>query len=75
MNTRLQLSLASLLLSIVAPVGVLSADDFESIFDGSTLAGWKAPNMSYWSVRDSAKTSSSSNCEQPSVLGFPDGST
>ncbi|MCA9159851.1 MAG: DUF1080 domain-containing protein [Planctomycetales bacterium] len=59
MKTRLQFALASLLLSIVAPVGVLSADDFKSIFDGTSLAGWKAPNMSYWSVRDSAITGES----------------
>jgi len=25
---------------------------FKPIFDGKTLDGWKAPNMSYWSVQD-----------------------
>ena len=29
---------------------------FKPIFDGKTLAGWKAPNMSYWSVQDGAIT-------------------
>ncbi|MHC4699702.1 MAG: family 16 glycoside hydrolase [Planctomycetota bacterium] len=31
-------------------------DGFKPIFDGKTLAGWKAPNMSYWSVEDGAIT-------------------
>lgn len=34
----------------------LSAAEFRSIFDGETLKGWKAPNMSYWSIRDGAIT-------------------
>ncbi|MHC4570166.1 MAG: 3-keto-disaccharide hydrolase [Planctomycetota bacterium] len=25
---------------------------FKPIFDGKTLDGWEAPNMSYWSVKD-----------------------
>ncbi|MGD8501255.1 MAG: DUF1080 domain-containing protein, partial [Phycisphaerales bacterium] len=29
-------------------------DGFKAIFDGRTLDGWKAPDMSYWSVRDGA---------------------
>ena len=29
---------------------------FESIFDGSTLDGWKAADMSFWSVEDGAIT-------------------
>ncbi len=37
----------------------LAADEFRSIFDGESLAGWKAPNMSYWSVRDGAITGES----------------
>lgn len=41
--------------------GPLPADDngFVSIFDGKTLAGWKAPSMSYWSVQDGAITAES----------------
>jgi hypothetical protein len=31
-------------------------DGFKPIFDGKTLDGWKAPNMSYWSVEDGAIT-------------------
>ncbi|MHC4145571.1 MAG: family 16 glycoside hydrolase [Planctomycetota bacterium] len=32
---------------------------FKPIFDGKTLDGWKAPNMSYWSVQDGAITARS----------------
>ncbi|NQT02977.1 MAG: DUF1080 domain-containing protein, partial [Planctomycetes bacterium] len=32
---------------------------FKPIFDGKTLDGWKAPNMSYWSVTDGAITARS----------------
>ncbi len=39
--------------------GQVSADGFKPIFDGESLAGWRAPNMSYWSVRDGAITAES----------------
>ncbi len=39
--------------------GQLVADEYQSIFDGKSLAGWRAPNMSYWSVRDGAITAES----------------
>ena len=32
------------------------ADRFVSIFDGKTLDGWKAPDMSFWKVEDGAIT-------------------
>lgn len=38
----------------------------ESIFDGKTLEGWKAPDMSYWSVVDGAITAIASE-ENPCV--------
>jgi len=34
-------------------------DGFKPIFDGKTLEGWKAPNMTYWSVQDGAITAES----------------
>ncbi len=37
----------------------LRGAEFESIFDGRSLAGWKALDMSYWSVRDGAITGQS----------------
>jgi len=33
--------------------------DFAPIFDGKTLDGWKAPDMTYWSVQDGAITGQS----------------
>jgi hypothetical protein len=45
------LALALLLLSPVQ-----EADGFRPIFDGKTLEGWSAPDMSYFSVRDGAIT-------------------
>lgn len=39
--------------------GIAIAQDepkFESLFDGKTLEGWLAPEMSYWSVKDGAIT-------------------
>lgn len=35
------------------------SDGFKSIFDGETLEGWHAPEMSYWSVEDGAITAQS----------------
>jgi hypothetical protein len=35
------------------------AEDFRSIFDGKSLAGWSALDMSYWSVMDGAITGES----------------
>ena len=35
------------------------AEDFKPIFDGKTLDGWKAPEMSYWSVEQGAITGES----------------
>jgi hypothetical protein len=33
----------------------------ESLFDGKSLAGWKSPDMSYWSVQDGAITAIASD--------------
>lgn len=48
--------LIALMLSLAAGV---SAAEFRSLFDGQSLAGWKALDMSYWSVRDGAITGQS----------------
>jgi hypothetical protein len=52
------LSLATLALAACgAPGGGPDVEDgFEAIFDGRTLDGWKAPDMSYFSVQDGAIT-------------------
>jgi len=39
--------------------GVVAQEDFKPIFDGKTLDGWKAPDMSYWSVEGGAITARS----------------
>ena len=44
-----------LAISAVAAQGA----EFKPIFDGRTLAGWKSPDMSYWSVQDGAITARS----------------
>lgn len=33
-----------------AVVAVAGEEGFKGLFDGKTLEGWKAPDMSYWSV-------------------------
>jgi hypothetical protein len=45
-------------LAHMSPRSAAAADraKFEPIFDGKTLAGWKAADMSYWSVEDGAIT-------------------
>lgn len=52
MSVLLPLILSSLLLAG-------EDDEFKPLFDGKTLDGWKAPNISYWSVRDGAITAQS----------------
>ena len=47
--------------------GQVPADEFRSIFDGKSLAGWHAGDMSYWSVQDGAITAESTP-EHPCTL-------
>ncbi|HVE38488.1 MAG TPA: DUF1080 domain-containing protein [Planctomycetota bacterium] len=49
------LPLLALALSCAGP-GSSDSDGFQSIFDGKTLEGWKAPDMSFFSVADGAIT-------------------
>jgi len=44
---------------LVAAGAFAQEPGFKPIFDGKTLDGWKAPNMSYWSVRDGTITAQS----------------
>jgi hypothetical protein len=46
-------------LSIALASATSQAEDFRTIFDGKSLEGWKALDMSYWSVRDGAITGQS----------------
>ena len=47
-------------LSLLITKGTLLGGEFESLFDGKTLVGWKAKEMGYWSIRDGAITGESS---------------
>lgn len=44
---------------VVFLAGSANAAEFRSLFDGTSLHGWKALDMSYWSVRDGAITGQS----------------
>jgi hypothetical protein len=46
-------------LFLFAPIVYSEDEGFERIFDGNTLNGWKAPDMSYWSIQDNAITAES----------------
>lgn len=56
---RSSLGLSVLMILCVSSLSQLDAEEFQSLFDGKTLDGWKALNMSYWSVRDGAITGQS----------------
>lgn len=50
--------------------------DFVSIFDGTSLDGWRAPDMSYWRVEDGAITAESTEahpCETNQYLVWQGG--
>jgi hypothetical protein len=49
------IGLACLVTGAAGPSTAREGPGFKAIFDGKTLAGWKAPDMSFWSVvRDEA---------------------
>jgi hypothetical protein len=60
--------------SLVLLVFVVSAageeEGFKPIFDGKTLEGWKAPDMSCWSVEDGAITARSTEQHQVTANQF-----
>jgi hypothetical protein len=69
------LSLASTALFTVLLTASVAAES-RSIFNGTTLAGWKAPDMRYWSVKDGAITAQSSDempCKQNQFLVWQGG--
>ena len=56
---RYLLSAVALMSLLLATPGLAADQDeggFQSLFDGKTLEGWKAPDMSYWSVEEGAIT-------------------
>lgn len=60
MKPRFHLASGVIYFLLILPPVTSADDDFESIFDGESLEGWSAPDMSYWSVRDGAITGESS---------------
>ena len=50
--------------------GQVPADEFKPIFDGESLTGWSAPNMSYWSVKDGAITAESTEANPCTLNQF-----
>jgi len=57
MRTTAGLTLVVLFLTSCASESAIEGEPgFRSIFDGKTLEGWKAPDMSYFSVQDGAIT-------------------
>ena len=60
MKERLSSTMCILLpFILLSPLLAGEDDGFKPIFDGKTLEGWKAPNMSYWTVQDGAITAQS----------------
>ena len=45
--------------AFISPYYAIQAQELESLFDGKSLEGWKAKDMSYWSVQDGAITAES----------------
>lgn len=58
--------------SLLAPAGARPDDEppFVPLFDGETLKGWDAPNMSYWSVEDGAITAESTEANPCTMNQF-----
>lgn len=52
---------------LLIAVPAFADDGYKSIFDGKTLEGWDALNMSYWSVEDGAITAQSTD-ENPCTM-------
>jgi len=62
--------LAILLVSGCSPGLAPDADGFVDLFDGKSLAGWSAPDMSFFSVQDGAITAEATPKHMPSNNQF-----
>lgn len=66
----------AVVLLAVASTGASPDDGFQPLFDGQTLDGWKALDMSFWSVRDGAITGESTKehpCKSNQFLAWQGG--
>jgi hypothetical protein len=52
------------------PAQADAGDGFESIFDGKTLDGWRAPDMGFWRVEDGAITGEVTKDHRPTENVF-----
>ena len=64
--TRVYLCLALILLSVPS----LAQSGWQRIFDGKTLNGWRAPDMSYFTVEDGAITGTTTKDHNPPYNQF-----
>jgi hypothetical protein len=65
MSMKRWLALPLLLAACAAPRADSPDDGFTLIFDGKSLEGWKAPDMSYFSVQDGAITGEATKDHMP----------
>ena len=56
MKTPIQLLTLMALVAHGSLAMAADSDGFTNLFDGQTLKGWKAADLSYWSVEDGAIT-------------------
>ncbi len=66
---------AGLAIVLFLAIGQLTAApapkaEFESLFDGKTLEGWKAPDMTFWKVEDGAITGEVTKDHKPTENVF-----
>jgi len=67
------LTCTAMLVLALAPGQATAPDDaegFVSLFDGESLEGWDAPDMSFWSVQDGAITAESTEANPCTVNQF-----
>lgn len=67
-----QVTFASLLLCAFAliPAASIAQTGWKKIFDGKTLKGWQAPDMSYFTVEDGAITGTTTQAHNPPYNQF-----
>src|SRR5690242_504951 len=68
-HRHLSLACAAVLVLSLGLANLLLADDdgFEPIFDGRSLAGWKGPDMTFWTIEDEAITGTISADHAPTM--------
>ena len=55
---------------VLATAASASAQEWQKLFDGKTLKGWQAPDMSYFSVEDGAITGTTTKDHNPPYNQF-----